>query len=115
MAEATTMRLKSMANMSQGIVIGLVVCNVPLIVWTQIYLVKLMQCKKEEFISSAFGVHNVTKYHSITIINNTIMCNFVDIQTSILLLGCIYGSCSDFCTDELVRESAHLCSHNSAF
>ena len=55
-AETTAMRLKSMANMSQGIVIGLVVCNVPLILWTQVYLVKMMQCKKEEFINSAFGV-----------------------------------------------------------
>ena len=58
-SEAVNLRLKAMARMTQGIVIGLVVCNVPLILWTQVYLVKMMQCKKEEFINSGFGVKNI--------------------------------------------------------
>ena len=58
-SEAVNLRLKAMARMTQGIVIGLVVCNVPLILWTQVYLVKMMQCKKDEFINSGFGVKNI--------------------------------------------------------
>ena len=62
MNEETRMRLTSMAKMTQGIVVGLIVCNVPLILWMQYWLVMLSQGNGDAVFESTFGVKIFAKY-----------------------------------------------------
>ena len=54
-SEATSMRLKSMSKMTQGVVVGLIVCNVPLILWVQYWIVMLKQGNSDAVFKSTFG------------------------------------------------------------
>ena len=62
--EATNKKKKSMAKMIQGVVICLVICNLPTMIWILWWGEMLKQGTEEArrvVFDTAFGVHNITK------------------------------------------------------
>ena len=57
MSEVTNRRLRSMANMTKGVVAGVIVCHVPLILWVHYWLVMLNQGNGDAVFKSTFGVN----------------------------------------------------------
>ena len=58
--EATRMRLRTLAKMTKGIVVGLVVCNLPYLVWLQTYLALWCQNNGTILMENDFGVRLIS-------------------------------------------------------
>ena len=58
MSEVTNRRLRSMANMTKGVVAGVIVCHVPLILWVH-YWLQGYQGNSDAVFKSTFGVKKI--------------------------------------------------------
>ena len=65
MSEVTNRRLRSMANMTKGVVAGVIVCHVPLILWVHYWLVTLNQENSDAVFKSTFGVKMLSQNYSL--------------------------------------------------
>ena len=54
--ERTRKRTRSMSKMTQGVVIAVIVCNVPLMLWAQYWIVMRKQGNDEAVFETTIGV-----------------------------------------------------------
>ena len=57
--EATRMRMRSMSKMTQGVVVAVIVCNAPLMLWAEYWIVMEKLGDDEAVLKTTFGVHNI--------------------------------------------------------